>query len=123
MSSKNQAATAQGASTAKTTLEPKTSVNPFQKRLESYSALEKKVKQRKNLQIHFDQLEELEVTKSLNEFEEGEKASLECITLDVGNREYQIKNPTLIELVRKFLMETLTERMVTLESEIMSATI
>ena len=123
MNTNKKAETAQGAKTAQTTETAIQAINPLQKRLESFATIERMVKQRKHLQIHFDQLEELEVTKPLNEFEEGDRQSVESITLDLGSKEYEIKNATLIEKVRVFLKDTLKTRMATLEAEIMEASI
>ena len=120
MSTKNQAENAQGAKPAQS---KKTEVAPIQKRLEAYATLEKMVKQRKNLQFHFDKLQELEITTPLNEFEETENQSIERISLSVGHQSYNINNPTLIKMVSEFLKTTLTARMATLETEILEASI
>ncbi len=120
MNTKNQAEKAQGEKTVKTSKEAK---NPIQLRLEAYATLEKMVKQRKNLQIHFDKLQELEITTPLNEFEETESQSIERISLSVGHQSYNINNLTLIKMVAEFLKTTLIARMSTLESEILEATI
>ena len=123
MSNKNPAENAQGAKPAQSKKTEVTPINPIQKRLEAYASLEKMVKQRKNLQIHFDKLEELEITTPLNEFEESENQNIERISLSVGHQAYNINNPTLIKMVAEFLKTTLTARMATLEAEILEATI
>ncbi len=115
MSNKNQADTAKMA---------KAAPSPLQVRLESYASLEKKVKQRSNLQIHYDKIEELNIKKPLNEFEESDSnPSIEKIVIHADNERYEIKNPVLAEIVCTHLKATIQNRMKDLETEILAATI
>lgn len=119
MSKLNQAEKAQGEKSA-----PKNPVlTDFERKIEYYNNLHDKVKTRRLLQAHINNLERLTLPEVKNPFEENPEQS-QKIVLHVGYRdEYEIKNPTLMAEIREFLVSKIKTKLSEIENEISTAQI
>ncbi len=104
----------------KMAVEIKNTQNDLQKRLQVYGVLNQKVNQRATLQLHKDTLESFQVPTPINPFDENKKG-LDGIWLQTEKGNYDIKNPTLLERVRVFLISEIETRTKQLEVEILEA--
>lgn len=119
MSNKNQAEKAQVERSA-----PKNPVlTDFERKIEYYNNLHAKVKTRRLLQAHINNLERLTLPEVKNPFEENPEQK-QKILLYVGyNEDYEIKNPTLMMEIREFLISKIKTKLNEIENEIATAQI
>ncbi len=119
MSKINQAEKAQGEKSA-----PKNPVlADFEKKIEFFNQLHSKVKTRRLLQAHIENLEKLNFPEAKNPFEESPEQK-QKIVLYVGyHEEYEIKNPTLMYEIREFIIAKIKGKLNEIEQEIATAQI
>lgn len=119
MNNLKQAEKAQGEKSA-----PKKPVlTDFEKKIEHYNNLHAKVKTRRLLLAHINNLEKLNLPEAKSPFEENPEQK-QKIVLYVGyNEDYEIKNPTLMQEIREFLISKIKTKLTEIETEIANAEI
>lgn len=117
MSKINQAEKAQGEKSA-----PKNTVlNDFEKKIEFYNNLHAKVKTRRLLQAHINNLERLTFPEIKNPFDDNQEQKQKIILYVGYNEDYEIKNPTLMHEIREFLIAKIKGKLNEIEQEILTA--
>lgn len=119
MSNKNQAEKAQGEKSAiKNPV-----LNDFERKIEFFNNLHTKVKTRRLLQAHIENLQRLNLPEVKNPFEENPEQKQKIILYVGYSDEYEIKNPTLMMEIREFLISKINVKLTEIENEISTAQI